>query len=185
MRLTILTVGVLLSAGFAFAAHAVDEPAPLDAAKCDAAWTMASPAGDAISKDQVTPYVINYTMVDSDADGKVSAEEFKKGCAAGQVKAADESTVKGHGEQIGSPRRAARSGAAQVQSGSNTSQPAMTGSRSRIVERDPYRLRNDGDAPRQASDRNRLLGLEARNVDDGHVVGETVGEPALPGRLTF
>jgi hypothetical protein len=28
------------------------------------------------------------------ADGKVSAEEFKKGCAAGQVKAADESTVK-------------------------------------------------------------------------------------------
>src|SRR4026209_569901 len=94
---------------------------------------MASPAGDSVEKDQVTPYVINYTMVDSDADGKVSAEELKKGCAAGQVKAADESTVKGHGEQIGSPRRAARSGAAQVQSGGNTSQPAMTGSRSRIV----------------------------------------------------
>jgi hypothetical protein len=55
---------------------------------------MASPNGDTISKEQVTPYVINYTMVDSDADGKVSAEEFKKGCAAGQVKAADESTVK-------------------------------------------------------------------------------------------
>ena len=94
MRLTILTVGVFLSAGFAFSAHAVDEPKPLDDAKCDAAWTMASPNGDAVSKDQVTPYVINYTMVDSDADGKVSAEEFKKGCAAGQVKAADESTVK-------------------------------------------------------------------------------------------
>jgi hypothetical protein len=78
MRLTILTAGVLLSAGFAFAAHAVDEPKPLDDAKCDAAWTMASPNGDAVSKDQVTPYVINYTMVDSDADGKVSADEFNK-----------------------------------------------------------------------------------------------------------
>ena len=55
---------------------------------------MASPAGDAVEKDKVMPYVINYTMVDSDADGKVSAEEFKKGCAAGQVKAADEPTVK-------------------------------------------------------------------------------------------
>ena len=43
MRLTILTAGVLLSAGFAFAAYAVDEPKPLDDAKCDAAWTMASP----------------------------------------------------------------------------------------------------------------------------------------------
>jgi hypothetical protein len=94
MRLTILTAGALLSAGFAFAAHAVDEPKPLDDAKCDAAWTMASPGGDAVEKDKVMPYVINYTMVDSDADGKVSAEEFKKGCAAGQMKAADESTVK-------------------------------------------------------------------------------------------
>ncbi|MGB2932379.1 MAG: hypothetical protein WBB88_08500 [Methyloceanibacter sp.] len=41
-----------------------------------------------------TPYVIDYTMVDSDADGKVSAEEFKKGCAAGAVKAGDDATVK-------------------------------------------------------------------------------------------
>ena len=55
---------------------------------------MASPHGDAISKDQAVPYVIDYTMVDSDADGKISAEEFKKGCAAGAVKAANDATTK-------------------------------------------------------------------------------------------
>ena len=83
---TLMTATVLLSACLASgSAYALD---------CDAAWTMASPNGDTISKDTTTPYVIDYTMVDSDADGKISAEEFKKGCAAGAVKAAEDSTVK-------------------------------------------------------------------------------------------
>lgn len=53
---------------------------------------MASPNGDTLSKDQVVPYVLNYTMVDTDGDGKVTADEFKSGCGAGYVK--DSSTVK-------------------------------------------------------------------------------------------
>ncbi len=91
-RATVLfATGVLLTAGTALAEN---NPAPLDDAKCGAAWTMASPGGDTLSKDKAEPYVLNFTMVDSDADGKISAAEFKKGCAGGQIKGADQTTAK-------------------------------------------------------------------------------------------
>jgi hypothetical protein len=93
MKSTVLVTASLLAIGLLFAGSAQAAEA-LDDAACDAAWTMASPNGETISKDDVMPYVIDYTMVDSDADGKVSADEFKKGCAAGAVKAADDATVK-------------------------------------------------------------------------------------------
>jgi hypothetical protein len=93
----LLSAAALLICGFAAnSAFAVEV---LDDAQCDAAWTMASPHGDAISKDQAVPYVIDYTMVDSDADGKISADEFKKGCAAGAVKAANDATTKDMGDK--------------------------------------------------------------------------------------
>lgn len=87
MKLSIaIGATVLLSAGLASgAAFAMD---------CDAAWTMASPNGDAIAKGATVPFVIDYSMVDSDADGSVSEAEFKKGCEAGAIKAANEATTK-------------------------------------------------------------------------------------------
>jgi hypothetical protein len=87
----LLAASVLLSAG---AALAENNPTPMDDAKCAAQWTMASPDGETLPKDKAAPYVLNFTMVDSDADGKISAAEFKKGCAAGQIKAADRATTK-------------------------------------------------------------------------------------------
>jgi hypothetical protein len=87
----LLAASVLLTAG---AALAENNPAPMDDAKCAAQWTMASPNGDTLSKDKATPYVLNFTMVDSNADGKISAAEFKKGCAGGQIKSADQATTK-------------------------------------------------------------------------------------------
>ncbi len=93
MKLAVLTTAAFLSTGLVFAGSA-QAGEPLDDAACDAAWTMASPNGETVSKDDITPYVIDYTMVDSDADGKVSADEFKKGCAAGAVKAANDATTK-------------------------------------------------------------------------------------------
>lgn len=92
MKLAILVTATLLSTGLVFAGSA--QAKPLDEAACDASWTMASPNGDTISKDQAVPYVLDYSMVDSNADAKVSAEEFKKGCADGHVKAANEVTTK-------------------------------------------------------------------------------------------
>ena len=92
MKSTLLTTASLLAIGLLFAGSA-QAGEPLDDAACDAAWSMASPNGDTVSKDDIAPYVIDYTMVDSDADGKVSADEFKKGCAAGAVKAANDATI--------------------------------------------------------------------------------------------
>ena len=43
---------------------------------CDAAWTGLANGDRLQGRDDA--YVINYTMVDSDADGKISADEFKK-----------------------------------------------------------------------------------------------------------
>jgi hypothetical protein len=83
---TVIGTAVLLSAGLVSgAAFAMD---------CGAAWTMASPNGDTISKGATVPYVIDYSMVDSDADGNISAEEFKKGCEAGAIKDANDATTK-------------------------------------------------------------------------------------------
>ena len=42
--------------------------------------------GATISKDQAVPYIVNFTMVDGDGDGKITADEFKAGCAKGMVK---------------------------------------------------------------------------------------------------
>ena len=68
--------------------------APLDDAACQEVWKMASPNGDTLSKDKATPFVVNYQMVDTDKDGKISAAEFKTGCGKGWIQKADTSTVK-------------------------------------------------------------------------------------------
>jgi hypothetical protein len=99
MRLTTLTcMAVVLGVGFGGVARAADEGTPLDPDKCKALWTMASPNGDTLSEDQAVPYVINFTMVDADGDGKISAAEFTKGCGLGLIKedqgAPDQDTVK-------------------------------------------------------------------------------------------
>jgi hypothetical protein len=68
--------------------------APLDDAACQEVWKMASPNGDTLSKDKATPFVVNYEMVDTDKDGKISAAEFTAGCGKGWIQKADTSTVK-------------------------------------------------------------------------------------------
>jgi len=54
--------------------------------QCQAVWKMASANGATISKDQAVPYIVNFTMVDGDGDGKITADEFQAGCAKGMVK---------------------------------------------------------------------------------------------------
>jgi hypothetical protein len=97
MRLTILTCAALLTS-VALAggtAQAATQPGPrLAKQQCREAWKMASPGGDTLSRSKATPYVLNFTMVDRDHNGKISAKEFKRGCRKGWVTAADASTVK-------------------------------------------------------------------------------------------
>ena len=68
--------------------------APLDNAACDSVWKMASPDGDTLAKDKAVPFVVNYEMVDTDKDGKISADEFTAGCGKGWIQQPDASTVK-------------------------------------------------------------------------------------------
>ena len=92
MKLSILTcLVVLASAGLASgAAQAADVAVP--AAKCDAAWSMASPNGETIAKDAATPFVLNFAMMDSNNDGAIDQDEISEACSTGLVKA-DEATV--------------------------------------------------------------------------------------------
>jgi hypothetical protein len=84
MRLTILTCATIL-VGAVSGAQAADKGAPLDDAKCKAVWTIVSPNGLAISKDKPVPSIIDFTMVDTNKDAVVDADEFKAGCAAGWI----------------------------------------------------------------------------------------------------
>jgi hypothetical protein len=108
MKLTALTAAALiLGAGYAFAGAGAPVPegsqnpppsgrpsAALDEATCQSVWKMASPNGDTLSKDKATPFVVNYDMVDTDKDGKISQAEFEDGCAKGWIQKADASTIK-------------------------------------------------------------------------------------------
>src|SRR6187402_3054900 len=98
---------LLLGTGFSFAGAGAPVPegsqtpppsgrpsAPLDDAKCGSVWKMAAPDGDTLSKDKATPFVVNYEMVDTDKDGKISQAEFQAGCGKGWIQQADTSTVK-------------------------------------------------------------------------------------------
>jgi hypothetical protein len=49
---------------------------------------------DTLSGDKAVPYIVNFQMVDTDKDGKISAAEFKTGCGKGWVQSADASTTK-------------------------------------------------------------------------------------------
>ena len=95
MKLTaIASSAALLSVMFVFAssaAHAANVAVPPE--KCNSAWSMASPGGDTIAKGAATPFVLDFTMVDTDKDGTIDKDEFNKACSAGLVKA-DEATVK-------------------------------------------------------------------------------------------
>ena len=104
---TFTAMAVLLSAGYALLElgrrfqkvhrliHSSGRPsAVLDDAECQSVWKMASPNGDTLAGDKAVPYIVNFQMVDTDKDGKISAAEFKTGCGKGWVQSADASTTK-------------------------------------------------------------------------------------------
>ena len=77
MRLAILTSAIILIG--AASAQAAEKGKPLDDAQCKAAWTIVSPNGAAISKGTPAPSIIDWTMVDTNKDAMIDADEFKAG----------------------------------------------------------------------------------------------------------
>ena len=83
MKLALLTFTTILI-GVA-SVQAAEKSKPLDDAQCKATWTIVSPNGAAISKDKPVPSIIDFTMVDTNKDATIDADEFKAGCAAGWI----------------------------------------------------------------------------------------------------
>ena len=99
MKLTIFSaLAVLLGCGYALAGGGAPVPpipessppsgrpsAVLDDAKCQSIWSLTERDGDVLASDKAAPFITNWHMVDTDGDGKVTADEFKKGCKGGWV----------------------------------------------------------------------------------------------------
>jgi len=107
---TVAALAVLLSAGSAFAGAGAPVPEGsqkdppsgrpgkvLSEAECTKAWQTAGPDGDVLSKDKATPFILNFEMVDTSKDAKISQDEWKDGCSKGWVSAdaATDSNMKG------------------------------------------------------------------------------------------
>jgi hypothetical protein len=100
-RSTIAAFALMCSASFAFAGGGAPVPpqqeggessgrpaAVLDDAKCQTVWSQTDREGDALSEDKAAPFVVNFKMVDTDGNGKISQDEFNQGCKAGLVQMA-------------------------------------------------------------------------------------------------
>ena len=86
---TTSVVALICGTGLAFAA---EDPSGrpgkvLDDAACQKAWQTAGPDGDTLSQDKARPFILNYEMVDTSKDGKISQDEWQKGCNKGWVSA--------------------------------------------------------------------------------------------------
>jgi hypothetical protein len=67
--------------------------AVLDDAKCEAIWNTTEREGDALLAEKAAPFVTNFHMVDTDGDGKVTANEFKTGCKGGWIEEGSDSRL--------------------------------------------------------------------------------------------
>ena len=88
---------VALGAGSALAGPGSGEPrtpgdpesgrpaAVLDDAKCEEVWKVTERDGDTLDMGKAAPFVVNFALVDSDNDGKLTEAEFKDGCKKGLV----------------------------------------------------------------------------------------------------
>jgi sporulation protein YlmC with PRC-barrel domain len=111
MKFALLTSALfLITAGHALAGPGAGEPkeaadpasgrpgAVLDDAKCASVWSLTERDGDTLSEDKAAPFVVNFKLVDANADSKISEVEFKDGCKKGLVQ---EAAAKGAPEPSG------------------------------------------------------------------------------------
>ena len=97
---TLAAAALLVSAGYALAGGGAPVPEGsqkdppsgrpgkvLSEAECTKAWETAGPDGDKLSKDKAVPFILNFQMVDTSNDAKISEEEWKAGCEKGWVSA--------------------------------------------------------------------------------------------------
>ena len=93
--LPLTTIVLLVGAGYALAQGTPNSPntmssgrpsAVLTDAQCQEVWKKAVPSGDTLAQADAAPYIVNFTQVDTDADGVISIAEFQAACGKGLVK---------------------------------------------------------------------------------------------------
>ena len=95
---TLAAATLLVSAGWAFAGAGAPVPpkteggppsgrptAVLDESKCQSVWSMTQREGDTLAADQAAPFIVDFKLVDTNSDGKITEAEFKAGCQKGLV----------------------------------------------------------------------------------------------------
>jgi hypothetical protein len=95
---TLATATLLMSASLAFAGAGAPVPpkaeggppsgrptAVLDEAKCQSVWSLTQREGDTLVEDNAAPFIVNFKLVDTNHDGKITEAEFKAGCQNGLV----------------------------------------------------------------------------------------------------
>ena len=55
----------------------------LDDAKCANVWSLTQRQGDTLSEGEAAPFIVNFKLVDANADGKISEAELREGPGAG------------------------------------------------------------------------------------------------------
>ena len=95
--ITLACTLVVLNAGYALAGPGSGEPRTpgdpeagrpgqiLDEGKCQEVWNQTDREGDTLSMGKAAPFVVNFALLDSDNDGKLTEAEFKEGCKKGLV----------------------------------------------------------------------------------------------------
>lgn len=70
-------------------------------------WSMTETEGDTLSQDKAAPFIVNFKMVDTNSDGKITEDEFKEGCKKGLVqKQANKPGETGGGQTPEQPEKA-------------------------------------------------------------------------------
>ena len=88
---------IMLSTGFALAGPGSGEPRTpgdpeagrpgqvLDESKCEEVWNQTDREGDTLSMGKAAPFVVNFALLDTNDDGKLTEAEFKEGCKKGLI----------------------------------------------------------------------------------------------------
>ena len=98
MRALILTVGLILGSGLAYAADnppvqgqspsgpSSGHPTVLTDTECSGVWKDAASGGDVLTGDKAGGYISDLKQADADQDGNISQTEFQQACKKGLIK---------------------------------------------------------------------------------------------------
>jgi hypothetical protein len=81
----LICAALIIGAGYVCTTTGAQAAAPNEAG-CQVAWSIASPNGATLSQDYAVPYIVDFTMADTNNNGAIDADEFKAACLGGTSK---------------------------------------------------------------------------------------------------